>query len=260
MSDQDDKGWAIYLRVSTTGQENDGMGLEVQEQLCRRWLDERKLPLKAIYKDACSGSLMERDALADLLVSARKEKNIVGVVFARLDRLARDVLVQEYLLTQFDNYKLAVRCAVPEEDALLNDADSDPSRKMLRVILGAVAEFERKMITRRTSAAKRNMAARGMYVGGVVGNGYYIDPQTKQRRLHPELVPVARQALRMRKLGVSFASIAEFMIQSGYPSQSNTGEWTATGIRRKLEQFKKMGYEPAERLSVTAGHYTGGRL
>ncbi|MEG7727191.1 recombinase family protein, partial [Listeria monocytogenes] len=80
-------------------------------------------------------------------------------VFKRLDRLARDTLVQEVLLLELAKAKLVVRSCSPTENGLLDDPDGDPDpmRKFTRVVLSAANELERNLITARTQAAKRRL-------------------------------------------------------------------------------------------------------
>jgi len=85
------------------------------------------------------------------------------VLIERADRLARDLMVGEVILSQLQG--LGVRVL----DASGNDLadDSDPTRKMVRQILGAIAEFDRNVTVAKLRAARdRNSARKGARVEG----------------------------------------------------------------------------------------------
>jgi DNA invertase Pin-like site-specific DNA recombinase len=50
-------------------------------------------------------------------------------------------------------------------EADLRDDDADPSRKLVRRILGAVAEYERELLLLRLRRGRQLKAARGGYAG-----------------------------------------------------------------------------------------------
>lgn len=255
--------WAIYLRVSTSGQEEHGIGLEVQEADCRAFLAERGLTAGEVFTDVCSGALLDRDGLADMLVAAR-DGDLQGVVFKRLDRLARDTLVQEYLLTEFAKAKLMVRSCSPAENAMLDDpdADPDPSRKLIRIIASAVAEYERHLITARTQAAKRRLRAQGKHVDGPLAAGMRKNAAGAAEFL-PHLVPIVEHGLRMRDvLRCTYDAVGEFWFSEGYlaPKRAD-GTWSPRGVLSTLDRARKWGYQPSEFLSAQAGLFCpGGRM
>lgn len=254
------KVWAIYRRVSTAGQEENGLGLDVQQQQCEAWLAERHLDVGPTFTDVCSGALAERDGVGELMIASRDREypvRIVGVIVARLDRLAREVMVQEYLIAQLrETYGLALRLVDAGEDNLLDDADGDPMRKLVRTIMGAINEFDRKMIARRTAAARRILLNQGKHAGGPLGHGVILQAD-RTKAMEPRLVPLVRDALRMRDLGVTYGSIGEFWTQSGWVGLGRAG-WPPKNVERKIKHLRKLGYQPAELLSARAALFTGG--
>ena len=101
------------------------------------------------------GALEDRPALAQMLIDL-EEGAVDSVVIEKLDRLARDLMIQENIFREFK--RLHVTLISVFEPDLCSD---DPTRKMIRVILGAVAEWDRAMISYRTRAARERMRARG---------------------------------------------------------------------------------------------------
>src|SRR5690606_39813276 len=92
---------AGYIRVST-GSQLDGFGLEDQERIVRRWTREHGHRLvKLFVEKAQSGTIAgdERPELATALLWV-EEKKAQGIVAPNLDRLARELVVQEAALAQ----------------------------------------------------------------------------------------------------------------------------------------------------------------
>jgi hypothetical protein len=85
-----------YLRVSTDKQAEEGLGLAAQEKAIRAFLRDRRARSSHLFEDrGVSGAVEDRPALSELLQSLQPGD---VVLVARLDRLARDLLVQEVLL------------------------------------------------------------------------------------------------------------------------------------------------------------------
>jgi DNA invertase Pin-like site-specific DNA recombinase len=90
---------AAYLRVSTDRQAEKGLGLQVQEQAIRTWAKAEKHRVVRWDRDeGVSGSngLEARENLLSAL-AALQAGEVEAIVVYRLDRLARDLVVQESL-------------------------------------------------------------------------------------------------------------------------------------------------------------------
>ena len=90
----------------------------------------------------------------------------------RLDRLARDPIIQEQLLAEARQHGWYVFSTSTSEAAYLEDDPGDSSRKMIRQVLGAVAEYERSMIALRLRSGRVRKAQRGGFAGGAPPYGY----------------------------------------------------------------------------------------
>jgi DNA invertase Pin-like site-specific DNA recombinase len=218
-----------YCRVSTNGQAEDGLGLDVQRDAIRRWAAGNGHKVVAWFEDAgISGSneLESRTGLADALV-ALKDRRAAGLCVAKLDRLARSLTVQEGTLRKVWDLGAVVYSAdlgeVPEDDA------DDPMRTALRQMVGVFAQLERGMIAARMRAGRAKKASTGGYAGGGPPYGW--------RAVDGELVPVEdEQAViamvrRLRGEGRSWAAIAAALNTSEVPSRRG-GRWYAATARR----------------------------
>lgn len=148
-----------YVRVSTHGQAESGLGMAAQEHAIREHCRVNGLDLVRIYADpGVSGSkaLQSRSdgakACRWLSAKARKGKRPV-IVFARIDRAFRSVLD---LLTEVERWRKEGVAAHFVDLGLCADPDLGGMRgvtsRLVLTILGAVAEMERELIRERTKA------------------------------------------------------------------------------------------------------------
>jgi DNA invertase Pin-like site-specific DNA recombinase len=155
-----------YVRVSTTEQASDGHGLQAQEHAIREYTRERGLRLVAVYRDGgASGTLADRPALGEAL-AAVEGGNAETLIVARLDRLARDLVLQETVIGRLQAKGRQV-VSVAEPDV----GGDDPTRTLVRQVLGAIGQYERALIRARMMTGKAVKAANGGYVGGRPGYG-----------------------------------------------------------------------------------------
>jgi len=222
---------AEYLRVSTD-QQTEGLGLDVQEATITKWARTHGHTIAATFTDAgVSGSngLDTRAGLADAL-HALKARTADGLVVYRLDRLARDLIVQEQLLAELRRGGWAMHSTSESEAQYLTDDPADPSRKMIRQVLGAVAEYERSMIALRLRNGRRKKAETGGFAGGTPPFGW--------KSVDGELVSVPDEQAtltRIRELheaGESLRSIAAMLTGEGH--QPRRGKAWHPGVLARL--------------------------
>lgn len=151
-----------YVRVSTDEQVR-AYGLDAQEKAIRDYCAAEQLRLGTIYRDegqSGSNGLDTRTGLAEAL-AALEAGDAELLVVSRLDRLARDLLVQETVIG-----RLGRRCCEVRSVAEPDVSSEDPTRVLVRQVLGAIAQYERGVIRGRMMAGKAAKAARGGYTGG----------------------------------------------------------------------------------------------
>src|SRR5690349_16683984 len=83
-----------YVRVSTTGQAEEGVSLEAQRAKIQAWCNLNDGELVALFEDAgISGSgMVKRDGLQDALKATAKGMALVTYSISRLARNTRDML------------------------------------------------------------------------------------------------------------------------------------------------------------------------
>jgi DNA invertase Pin-like site-specific DNA recombinase len=216
-----------YGRVSTTEQVK-GFGLDVQERAIRDYCRAHGLRVAAVFRDeGLSGSngLDERVGLAKALAALRAGDAAELVVY-RLDRLARDLILQETLVEQLRKQGTPVRSA-SEPD--LDTDTSDATKTLIRQIFGAVAQYERAVIRGRMMAGKAAKREQGGYVGGNVAYGFrLVNGQVGE---DPDEQEVIALATRLKREGASLRSIAAALDEAGYRPR-NGAAWHPTQVRR----------------------------
>jgi DNA invertase Pin-like site-specific DNA recombinase len=147
---------AIYLRVSTTGQNTDNQRLELE-----RIAERRGWSVVEVYEDfGISGSKGrdQRPALDQLLKDANRRRFDVVMAWS-IDRVGRSLID---LLGTIQHLE-AVGC-----DLFLDQQNIDtttPAGRLLFQITGAFAEFERSMIRSRVNAGLARARAQGKRLG-----------------------------------------------------------------------------------------------
>ena len=223
-----------YCRVSTEEQAREGYGLAAQEQAIRAYCQAQGWELVELYIDAgVSGkSLRGRDALERLLGDAEAGR-FERLIFWKLDRLGRNL---RDLLAISDRLEAVGVGIVSIQEAI--DTGTATGR-LMRSILGSLAEFEREATAERIKAAAAAKAKGGELIGPLP-LGYQRE-EAGQVVLDPATAPLIREA---------FDRYA-----TGRYSLREMGQWAARVDLRSAEG------NPLDRLSVrkilTNVSYTG---
>lgn len=138
------KSYVAYLRVSTTKQGIDGLGMAAQEHAIKAYNGN----VIARFVEVESGKRKDRPELAKALAHCKLTGSTL--IVAKLDRLARNVLFISSLMESKVDF---VACDFPEASPLTLH------------IMAAVAEHEAKAISARTKAALGQAKARGVKLG-----------------------------------------------------------------------------------------------
>lgn len=158
-----------YLRVSGKGQ-LEGDGFPRQLEAVQQYANAHGLKVARVFREeGVSGTkeLENRPALQELIVALHGD-GIKLVLVERIDRLARDLMVQETIIA--DLRKSGFELISVAEPDLCSD---DPSRKLVRQIFGAIAEYERAMIVLKLRAARQRTKATTGRCEGQKPYGFY---------------------------------------------------------------------------------------
>ena len=218
-----------YVRVSGKGQV-DGDGPARQRLAISRYAKSAGLkPLEEFSDLGVSGTteLANRPGLAALL--DRLESNGVRtVIVERADRLARDLMVQEVIVGQFS--KIGAR--IVTADGVDLTSGDDPTRRLIRQVLGAVAEFEKNVLVLKLRAARERKRARGERVEGVKPYGYL----PAERAVIARIRQLRRKPSKGRRL--SFVAIASQLNSEGHRNRSGRA-WSTQMVHHVLSVSSK---------------------
>lgn len=228
-----------YCRVSTRNG-----NIEIQLSAIERYGEKENLELVKIFEDqGVSGGLADRPALLEMMDYLDVNKDVKKVIIYKLDRLARDLLIQESIIQQFR--KRDVELISVKEPGLLS---GDSVRKLMRQLLGAFAEFEKSLITTRLKAGRRRKARKGGYSGG--GSAYGYKAVKGQLEVDHERAETIRLIFKLRKKKMSMQKIADHLNREGIPTARNGEKWYACGVGYILKNPKYRGLSVYGDVSV----------
>jgi DNA invertase Pin-like site-specific DNA recombinase len=197
----------------------DGDGFARQSEAIARYAATGGISIVQTFRElGVSGArdLEHRPALQELLL-AIEGGDIRLVLIERLDRLARDLMVQETILGDLRKRGITV-ISVMEPD-LCSD---DPSRVLMRQLFGAVAQYEKNMIVLKLRGARQRMKARTGRCEGAKAFG-----TSEAHR------PTMERILSLRSAGMAVDKIAEALNVEGLKSKTG-GRWYGSSVRNVL--------------------------
>ncbi len=216
-----------YARVSTANQKEEGT-IQIQQNALREYATSKGYVLNQIFSDdGISGGLENRPGLVELFDYLECNKNVDAVLIFKLDRLARDLYIQEHLIRKLEDHNVKlISLKEPELDS------SDPMRKAFRQFMGIVSELEKSFITMRLSAGRLNKAEKGGYAGGGIPLGYKA--QEKQLSLDIEKSETIKLIFSLRSSGMNFRSISIYLNKNRITTARNR-KWYAGTVKYILK-------------------------
>ncbi|MBE7023345.1 MAG: recombinase family protein [Clostridia bacterium] len=168
-----DKIAAIYIRVSTDAQREEGYSIDAQKEMLTAYCVSKSIKKYEYYIDGgFSGSNIDRPELKRLIADIR-ERKISCVIVYKLDRLSRSQKDTLYLIEDVFN-------PMGVDFISLNESmdTSTPLGRLMLGILSAFAQLERENIRERTSMGMKERVKMGYWMGGGrVPFGYDYDPE-----------------------------------------------------------------------------------
>lgn len=198
-----------YCRVSTDKQGERGYGLEAQRAAIEEEAERRGWTLTHVYVDVASGkSTRGRTQYGEALaVLADKQADVL--ITAKLDRLSRSLIdfAQLMALAQEQGWGI---------NALDIGVDTSTiNGELIANIIMALAQWERRIIGQRTTAALEQVRASGKALG-------------RPTNVTPETLRLIRT---LRKSELSWRKIAEALTAEGVPT-AQKGQWHASTVRK----------------------------
>lgn len=199
------KDTLLYVRVSTDEQARGGHSLATQESVLLA-----AYPGGHIVRDeGMSGADTARPGLS---LCAKHLSQGGTVVVTKLDRLYRDAMLGAWLHHTANIHGGRLISLAGE-----GTASDSPTDILMRQIIGAFGEFERRMIGHRTQVVLAHRARGGHKIGGSVPYGYMVVGEGDTRRIEPNHLQshILTQIHRMAGDGMRARAIHTRLIDAG---------------------------------------------
>lgn len=221
---------AGYLRVSSLGQ-IDAWGLDRQESAIKSWTKQNNHKIVSWFRDeGVSGTVNHGDRPGLSAAIDCIGRSADGLVIADLDRLARELQVQEAALAVV--WKAGGRVFTATGGEVQQNDPNDAARNFIRKVMGLVIEFEKDQAVKRMRQGREAKAAQGKHSVGQYNYGFKGAGKGRDRDAAPD--PEEQQAvdmvLALRDSGSSYRAIAAALDTAGFrPRRSQ--RWSAMAVR-----------------------------
>lgn len=147
---------AIYIRVSTREQATQGYSLDAQERLLVEYCTSKNYIIYKIYRDEgiSAKDIAHRPGMLQLLEDAENKK-FNAILVWKLTRFSRNMADIATSCEKLDKLGIALISYSESFDS------STPSGRMVRSMLGTVAQFEREVIVENISLGLLERAQQG---------------------------------------------------------------------------------------------------
>jgi DNA invertase Pin-like site-specific DNA recombinase len=228
--------YIIYARFSPRRDAATCPSSDVQLADLRRWVLETNPESKILEfrDDDTSGKTYEREGLKAALDTLKRGDMLV---VRDWDRLARDLYVQLKVARAIEKKK-AQLCAIYGGN--WRDV-KDPAIELLSNIMASYAQYQRAMISKKTSEKMRLHQANGKYMGGNAPFGY----RKKAFGTETRLVPIPEEQVTIKKI-IEYHDDRDFRWKQIACTLGNEGRkingsklWFPNVVRRIYNREKK---------------------
>ncbi len=227
-----------YVRCSGLGQ-MDGEGPDRQQDTIGTFASSHGYNIARWYIESHTGKDLEGRPDFGAMRASIVSNGVRCVIVERLDRLARSVLIQETIIADFKENGILLISATPGEEDLCGD---DPTRVLIRQILAAFFEYERKMIQSKLADARTRVRIKDGIAKGYEGEEALKHGRCEGRRPfgedpdRPEEPSILQQMTLLSEL-MSPQEIARQLNQQGLKTRYGK-QWTATTVSRILARHQ----------------------
>jgi site-specific DNA recombinase len=207
-----------YLRVSSEGQV-EGDGFARQRSSIETYAKAHGIEIVKFFQErGVSGTTEgdDRPAFQEMLV-ALLSNGTRAVLIERMDRIARDIVIQESILKDLIRRGFEL-ISVSEPDL----CSSDPYRSAMRQMLGVFAELDRKTIVLKLRAARNRKKAQTGRCEGRKPFGHYDGE-----------ADILSRIIATRSSGLNYEQSAKALNAEGLKTRSG-GKWFPATVRRIL--------------------------
>jgi site-specific DNA recombinase len=222
-----------YARVSTVGQATEGVSLEAQQEAVARWCasNDAALDLADVFVDSgISGKRADNRPALQAALDRVCGSGGALIVYS-LSRLARSV---RDTLTIAERLDRAGADLVSLSERI--DTTSAAGKMMFR-LLAVLAEFERDLISERTSGALAHIRSKGE-LAGTLPFGKRLDVDGKTLLDDSVELEALASMRRWRAGGMSWRAIANRLTEEGIRPKRGGPTWSFGSVKDLLEPRK----------------------
>jgi len=221
---------AIYVRVSTDEQVQEGYSIRAQMDKLKSYAMLKEWDIYDIYSDeGISGkNIVDRPAI-NRLIDDIENGNVNNVLVFKVDRLTRSTKNLLELVDLFEEHDCAF-------NSLTESIDTDtPSGRMFLKIIGIFAEFERENLTMRSRLGRERKVKEGYTLASwSVSYGYTREKGQKVQIIQADEAEVVREIFSMYlDKNASMNEIARVLNKRKIPTKL-LGQWCSSTIRQIL--------------------------
>lgn len=234
---------ALYVRVSTTSQMEEGYSIEEQKAKLESYCDIKDWHIYKVYTDGgFSGSTTERPALEQLIKDAQS-KLFDTVLVYKLDRLSRSQKDTLYLIED-----IFLKNNIEFVSLLENFDTSTPFGRAVIGLLSVFAQLEREQIKERMQLGKLGRAKAGKsMMWAKTSYGYNYDKETGSMTVNEYEALAVKEIFTSYLSGMSITKLRD-KINEEYPKQPAWSYRTIRGILANpvycgLNQYKGQTFQ-----------------
>lgn len=159
---------ALYTRVSTIQQVEEGFSLEAQKEHLLKYSDNNNYQVYKVYEElGRSGKNINRPAFQEMMQDMRNKK-FDKIIVLKLDRISRSVVDLENIIQELQSNNCGFESASEKIDT------TSAMGLMFIRLLGIFAQFERERISERIKDVFAEKIQRGLVITGSLPLGYKI--------------------------------------------------------------------------------------
>lgn len=242
---------ALYVRVSTTSQLEEGYSIEEQKAKLESYCDIKDWHIYKVYTDGgFSGSTTERPALEQLIKDAQS-KLFDTVLVYKLDRLSRSQKDTLYLIED-----IFLKNNIEFVSLLENFDTSTPFGRAVIGLLSVFAQLEREQIKERMQLGKLGRAKAGKsMMWAKTSYGYNYDKETGSMTVNEYEALAVKEIFTSYLAGMSITKLRD-KINGEYPKQPAWSYRTIRGILANpvycgLNQYKGQTFQGTHKAIIS---------
>ena len=242
---------ALYVRVSTTSQLEEGYSIEEQKAKLESYCDIKDWHIYKVYTDGgFSGSTTERPALEQLIKDAQS-KLFDTVLVYKLDRLSRSQKDTLYLIED-----IFLKNNIEFVSLLENFDTSTPFGRAVIGLLSVFAQLEREQIKERMQLGKLGRAKAGKsMMWAKTSYGYNYDKETGSMTVNEYEALAVKEIYSSYLAGMSITKLRD-KINEEYPKQPAWSYRTIRGILANpvycgLNQYKGQTFQGTHKAIIS---------